>query len=252
MTLHREIDGRGPRLVLVHGFHQNRNCWGPVAAALARDHEVVRLDAPGHGGSGAVTADAVGTARLLVEAGGTATYVGYSMGGRLVLHAALACPREVRRMVLIGATAGIDDQTARRARTGRDEELARRIEADGVEAFTDAWLAQPLFAGLSEAMRFRDERLANTPQGLAATLRLSGTGAQQPLWDRIGIIDAPALLIAGEDDVKFSAEAERLAGAIGPNAEVALIPGAGHSPHLERPAAVLRVLRPWLDRTGGA
>jgi 2-succinyl-6-hydroxy-2,4-cyclohexadiene-1-carboxylate synthase len=46
-SLHAEVDGRGPRLVLVHGFGQNRRCWGPIAADLRTDHEVVRVDAPG-------------------------------------------------------------------------------------------------------------------------------------------------------------------------------------------------------------
>ena len=55
--LHADVEGRGPRIVLVHGFTQNRNCWGRVASGLARDHEIVRVDAPGHGDSSHVRAD---------------------------------------------------------------------------------------------------------------------------------------------------------------------------------------------------
>jgi 2-succinyl-6-hydroxy-2,4-cyclohexadiene-1-carboxylate synthase len=241
-----EREGRGPRLVLVHGFAQTRNCWPPTIAELARDHEVVRVDAPGHGRSAAVTADPWATADLLIEAGGEATYVGYSMGGRLVLHAAIAHPAQVRRIIVIGATAGIDDPAARRARVERDDELARAIETDGVEAFLTGWLAQPQFAGLPEPMRFWDERLTNTPAGLASSLRLAGTGAQEPLWARLAAVEAPTLVIAGADDAKFTAEARRLVAAIGPNAELAVIPDAGHSPHLEQPEVSLSTLRPWL------
>jgi 2-succinyl-6-hydroxy-2,4-cyclohexadiene-1-carboxylate synthase len=251
VRLFAETEGGGPRLVLVHGFGQNRNCWPPEVSDLAVDHEVVRVDAPGHGRSSGIAADPWRTADLLVDAGGEATYVGYSMGGRLALHAAIAHPTFVRRLVLIGATAGIADPEARQARRGQDDELAGRIEDGGVEAFTRRWLAQPLFAGLPEPMRFWDERLTNTASGLAASLRLAGTGAQDPLWDRLPGIDAPTLVMAGGDDVKFVGEAERMVDAIGSNAELALIPRAGHGPHLERPGDWLARLVSWLGATAG-
>ena len=57
--------GTGRRIVLVHGFTQTRNCWGPVADDLARDHEVVRVDAPGHGASSELVADLTETAARL-------------------------------------------------------------------------------------------------------------------------------------------------------------------------------------------
>ncbi|MGH9119435.1 MAG: alpha/beta fold hydrolase [Acidimicrobiales bacterium] len=249
MRLHAATDGRGPRLVLVHGFHQNRNCWGPLAADLARDHEVVRVDGPGHGRSSAVTADPWQTADLLAAAGGVATYIGYSMGGRLALHAALAHPSQVRALVVIGATAGIDDPAARRARVERDELLARRIEREGVERFTSEWLAQPIFAGIPEPMRFREERLTNTAPGLASSLRRAGTGAQDPLWEKVPDIDGPVLVVAGANDDKFTAEGRRLVEAIGARADLAVIPDAGHGPHLERPAATTTVVRAWLEAT---
>lgn len=247
MGLHAVVEGSGPRLVLVHGFAQTQACWGPVASDLARDHEVVRVDAPGHGGSAGVRADLAATAELLAEVGGPATYVGYSMGGRMALHVALSRPEVVQGLVLIGATAGIDDPVERAARQVADDALAVAIETDGVEAFLDRWLALPLFAGLDETTRFRAERATNAPEGLAASLRLAGTGAQEPLWDRLGSIAAPTLVLAGEHDEKFAALGRRLADGIGPNATFATVPGAGHSAHLEAPDAFLGIVRPCLD-----
>jgi 2-succinyl-6-hydroxy-2,4-cyclohexadiene-1-carboxylate synthase len=246
--LHAGVEGGGPRLVLVHGFTQTAACWGPVAAELAIDHEVCRLDAPGHGGSSAVSAELGTGAGLIGDRGGRATYVGYSMGGRFLLHLALARPEVVAGLVLIGATGGIDDDEARAARVQADEAMARRLERDGLDTFVAAWLAQPLFAGLDEPMQFRQERSANTVAGLAASLRLAGTGRQVPLWDRLDRLTMPVLLTAGALDHKFAAEANRLAATIGANAEVALVPDAGHAAHLERPGAFLAVLRPWLAR----
>ena len=244
--LHAEVDGRGPRIVLVHGFAQNRNCWGPVAADLARDHEVVRVDAPGHGRSSAFYAGLRTGARLIADQGGIAAYVGYSMGARFVLHLALANPELVTRAVLIGGTGGIDDADARAERKRNDAAMADRLEREGLEPFLDAWLAQPLFAGLSDAMQFRAERLENTIDGLSESLRQAGTGSQDPLWSRLERLDMPVLVVAGADDAKFSAEGARLVGCIGPNATLALIPSAGHAAHLEQPNVFLSTLRGWL------
>ncbi|HEX6785940.1 MAG TPA: alpha/beta fold hydrolase, partial [Acidimicrobiales bacterium] len=115
-ALHVERLGAGPRVVLVHGFTQTGRSWAPIAADLGRDHEVVLVDAPGHGGSSAGRADLTEGAALLGAAGGRATYVGYSMGGRLALHLALDHPDHVDALVLLGATAGIEDEEERAAR----------------------------------------------------------------------------------------------------------------------------------------
>jgi 2-succinyl-6-hydroxy-2,4-cyclohexadiene-1-carboxylate synthase len=235
--------------VLVHGFTQTQACWGPVATDLARDHEVVRVDAPGHGGSAGIRADLQEAARLIGEAGGRATYLGYSMGGRMVLHLALDRPEVVERLVVVSATGGIDDPAERADRRRADDTLAGEVERVGVAAFVDRWLAQPLFAGLDEASQFRAERLANTPDGLASSLRLAGTGTQAPLWDRLGAIDVPVLVVAGQHDARFLALGTRLVAAIGPTAELAVIRDAGHTAHLERPGAFLAQLRAWLEAT---
>jgi 2-succinyl-6-hydroxy-2,4-cyclohexadiene-1-carboxylate synthase len=222
-------------VVLVHGFTQTLGSWGVVGERLAQRFEVVRVDLPGHGGSGRVRAGFEEAAGLVGEAGGVGAYVGYSLGGRLCLRLALDRPDLVRALVLIGGSPGIADPGGRAERREADEALARRIERDGVAAFLDAWLAGPLFATLPAEAAGREERLANTPEGLASALRRLGSGAQEPLWDRLGQLRAPALLVAGELDPKFAGIAREMAAAIGPAAQVALVPGAGHAVHLERP-----------------
>lgn len=246
--LHAEVVGPsgGDRLVLVHGFTQTGRCWGDFADDLSRDHELVLVDAPGHGGSTGVEADLPTGALLVGEAGGPATYVGYSMGGRLALHLALARPDLVQRLVLIGATGGIDGDDERAARRAADDALADHVLEVGVAAFLDEWLAQPLFAGLTPAAAAREERLVNTAAGLASSLRLAGTGTQVPLWERLSAIEVPVLVLAGVDDAKFSAIAGRLARSIGPNATVALVPRSGHTAQLENPADTASIIRRWL------
>jgi 2-succinyl-6-hydroxy-2,4-cyclohexadiene-1-carboxylate synthase len=170
------------------------------------------------------------------------------MGARFVLHLALANPELVRRLVVIGGTGGIDDATARAERAKNDEAMAQQLERDGLEHFLDAWLAQPLFAGLSEEMQFREARKQNTVMGLAESLRQAGTGVQDPLWGRLHRLEMPVLVVAGAADEKFSAEGQRLVESIGPNATLSLLEGAGHAAHLEQPELFLSTLRAWFNR----
>ncbi len=246
MRLHAEREGDGPPIVLVHGFAQTGRCWGPEADALEADHQVVRVDAPGHGRSAFADADLSDGARLIGEAGGPATYLGYSMGARLCLHLALDQPDLVRGLVLIGATAGIEDPQERVARREEDARTAARIRAEGVAEFLDAWLTQPLFASLPDHAHFRTERLENTAEGLASSIEHAGTGSQAPLWDTLSQLTMPVLVVAGALDEKFSALARRLVATVGDNATLAIVPNAGHAVHLEQPDALMSVLRPWL------
>jgi 2-succinyl-6-hydroxy-2,4-cyclohexadiene-1-carboxylate synthase len=238
-----------PRMVLLHGFTQTARCWAPFDAALAEHHQLRLVDAPGHGASRHAHADLVDAAWLVGVAGGPATYVGYSMGGRIALQLALDSPDLVRRLVLISASPGLADHAERAARRERDDALAEHLEAIGVAAFLDEWLAQPLFASLPPTRAHRTERERNTAPGLAASLRALGTGAQQPLWDRLRELRMPVLLVAGVSDAKFVGVAQQMAEAIGVNAQVALVEGAGHTAHLEQPALTASLVLDWLRRT---
>src|SRR5215218_4937081 len=252
--LHHLVEGPladvgGGRVVLVHGFTQTLGSWEPVAARLAARWRVVRVDLPGHGGSGGVRVGFAEAAGLVGEAGGAGVYCGYSLGGRLCLRLALDRPDLVRGLVLVGASPGIADPDARARRRAADEALAAGIERDGVAAFLDRWLAGPLFASLPAEAAGRAERLANTAEGLASALRRLGPGAQAPLWDRLGALRPPTLLVAGAKDAKFTATARRMADAAGGHARVALVPGAGHAVPLERPAELAALVEELLDAT---
>jgi 2-succinyl-6-hydroxy-2,4-cyclohexadiene-1-carboxylate synthase len=246
-VLAAEQVGKGPPVVLVHGFTQTRQAWLPVANLLSGLNRFTLVDAPGHGGSDRVQADLWEGAALLGATGGRAAYAGYSMGGRLCLHLALVQPELVERLVLVSSSPGIADPEERAARRARDETLAQRIEVEGVAAFVEWWLAQPLFATLPAAAAGREERLANTAGGLASSLRLAGAGGQEPLWDRLCELTMPTLVVAGDRDPTYVEIGRRMAARIGDNAELVLIPGAGHACHLERLYAFCVVLADFLQ-----
>jgi 2-succinyl-6-hydroxy-2,4-cyclohexadiene-1-carboxylate synthase len=239
--------GDGERVAFCHGFTQTSSSWKPLAAQVARlGYECVVVDLPGHGGSATVRADLRMTADLLTATVGTASYVGYSLGGRLCLTTALAYPDRVRRLAMIGANPGIVDDAERARRLDSDGALAAQIMRDGVPAFLERWMSQPLFGGGPPDPADLAERSHNTADGLSGSLRLAGTGAQVPMWGRLRQLGMPTLVMAGERDAKFTDIGRQMAAMI-PEATFATIDDADHAAHLQQPAAVLALLRAWLQ-----
>lgn len=232
--------------MLLHGFSQNSLCWGQFGDELAKDFEVVLVDAPGHGESAHDEADHWEAGRLLLEVGGSATYLGYSMGGRVAMHAALQSPDLVRGLILIGAHPGITAESDRAERRRRDQALAAQLQVSGLESFIDDWLSNPLFAKLDAASSFRSERLKNRPEGLMASLIHAGTGAQSPLWDQLPRLRMPTFIVAGEADDKFVKVGLQTLDAIGPRATLSVEPSTGHAVHLERPVRVAAAIRSFI------
>ncbi len=249
-------DGAEFRVSMVHGFTQNAQCLGVLAAATAeafasqgRSVSVLGIDAPGHGASANDRSDLIDAARLIIEAGGRGHYVGYSMGGRMLLHAALLFPDQIESLTLIGATPGIEDAIARATRVEADELLAMRLESEELVTFLDDWLALPLFDTLPLEAACRSERLLNRPEGLAASLRICGTGNQFPLWHLLGSIELPVQVIAGRADKKFTAIGERMADDL-PDGTFCSVDG-GHAVHSERPAEVADLISDFAQRSAG-
>src|SRR3954471_97987 len=230
-----------PRLVLLHGFTQTRQSWRRTARALAGTYRAIHPDLPGHGHAAHRTAsfDAV---TAYVRALEPDVLVGYSMGGRIALHAAFQLP--INRLVLVGASPGIQNDDERAQRRAADERLAQRLEETlTIEEFAREWGAQPLFGGQPEraAAAAYADRLRNTPEGLAKGLRGLATGVMEPLWDRLPQLTIPVTLITGERDEKFRALAEQMRERL-PNADHVIIPDAGHAAQLEAPQAVAEAI----------
>jgi 2-succinyl-6-hydroxy-2,4-cyclohexadiene-1-carboxylate synthase len=247
--------GMAPTIVLLHGFTHTRASWQPVIEALGERYRAMAPDIRGHGtvsDTEPVSLEAViGDVASAVDE--PFTLVGYSMGGRIALHAALALgPAEVSRLVLIGASPGLADDRERGERVASDEALAGEIEASAaslgpaaaMEEFARRWATgTPVLAGQPAEVlaRVHADRLRNTPAGLARALRGLGTGALPPLWERLGELTMPVTLVVGERDAKFRAVADEMAERI-PNAARLIVPGTGHAVHLEAPAVVAGVV----------
>jgi 2-succinyl-6-hydroxy-2,4-cyclohexadiene-1-carboxylate synthase len=264
-ALYLERRGTGPALMVLHGFTGSSRSMAAVSQALARDYETLVPDLPGHGRSiGAAIngryafEDCMRDLVATLESTGheRAHWLGYSMGARLALGCAARYPERVASLVLLGARAGIADEGEREARRRADTALAARIEAEGVEAFVDEWMAQPLFAsqqrfGPEFLERMRRERLHNQASELAASLRGCGPGAQPTFFDDLQNIKVPVLLVAGALDLNFVETAHKLARRL-PDAQVCVIEGAGHAAHLEQPEAFVHAVSDFLRRAASA
>jgi len=233
-----------PPLVLLHGFTQTRQSWRRTATALQSRYRVLTPDLPGHGQAAHRTPsfDAVTNYVRALAPRTPFTLAGYSMGGRVALHAAFTLALD--HLILIGASPGIQDAQEREGRRQADFALAKRIETIGVEAFAHEWAKLPLWEGQPDRTRAaaHADRLRNTPHGLAQALRGLGTGTMEPLWDRLPELTTPVTLITGERDEKFHAIATKMAERL-PNANHVVLPGTGHAPQLEDPDAVAREIR---------
>ena len=264
LTYHYTQSGRGPALLLLHGFTGSAQSWAPLMATLAGEYRLLALDLPGHGRSDA-PADPTRYAmpavardiealldHLQIDA---AHLLGYSMGGRLALYLALHQAVRWRTLILESASPGLATAEERAERVARDEALAEFIERRGIEAFVRRWEALPLFASqkrLPQARRqaHRAIRLDNRPQGLAGSLRGMGTGVQPSLWERLPELACLVLLVAGALDHKFVGIGQQMAERI-PQARLEIVPGAGHTVHLEQPQRYAHLVREWLAKTAG-
>ena len=219
---------------------QPGNAWLPVAARFARRRRTVLVDY--------AEPTLTTSIQIVQDAGAGGAVVGYSLGGRIALHAAVRNPAAFRALVLVGATPGIDDETVRRSRRAADESLADWFETERIDAIVDFWESQPVFATQDHDLVIaqRPGRLAHDPRWLAAMLRATGQGALDPVWDRLRAITAPVLALAGEHDDNYAAIAERMAAEL-PEGRFATVPDAGHAAHLEQPEAVAELVGDFLD-----
>ena len=260
LVLRAEVLGEGAPVLLLHGFSGSVEAWGDrILRGLADTHRVIAVDLPGHGASDAPADPAryalesvvEDLAYVLGELGAPrAHWIGYSMGGRVALGAAILAPERLNRLVLEGASPGLASEEERSARRSQDEELAQRLEGEGIESFVDAWAALPIFASqrrLPQLLRDaeRRRRLGNDARALAACLRGLGTGAQPSFWDRLGEVRAPVLLLTGGQDLKFSAIASAMSASLR-ESQALTVPSAGHAVHLESPEPWLEAVTAWL------
>lgn len=231
------------RRIALHGFTQSPEQWDGLF-----DGELIAPWLPGHGPIPDLSARSFeDAAHSIVELARDAPpiLIGYSMGARLALSALTQKPTLFERAILIGVQPGLEDAEARAERRLWERGWIEMLEREGLEAFLCAWEQLPLFAGQKEGLGARaqaERRRGHTAHGLAHALDVLGLAGMPNHWDDLGKISCPVELVVGEKDAKFLALAERALPRF-PQAELHVIPGAGHNPLEDQPEATRTRLR---------
>jgi 2-succinyl-6-hydroxy-2,4-cyclohexadiene-1-carboxylate synthase len=234
---------------MLHGFTQTGACFDELSEELGV--RGLAPDLPGHGADpGSQVTLEVATAEvahLLRSLGRPTPLLGYSQGGRVALHVALAHPELVSLLVIVSASPGLSDPEERAQRAQIDEERAQALLSDGVERFLDHWSSLPMFEGLLERgedwlLRDRARRGVHVASGLAAALRGLGLSQQADLQPRLSELQMPALFVAGTNDPAYVEHAFQMASEV-PRGVPVFLPRLGHAIVGQSPASLARVIR---------
>lgn len=260
---HVEKIGDGPHHVLMlHGFTGNGRSFQDVIEGFEKreNYTFILVDQLGHGKTDAPAHhERYKMEKMLVDLKSildrlsisSVSIYGYSMGGRVALSFAVAYPELVSKLVLESASPGLEKMEERSARKEADEKLAERIEKDGVKSFVDFWTDIPLFQSQKSLPAVKQksiyqQRLNNSPVGLANSLRGLGTGVQPSNWSYLDKIECPVLLAAGEWDEKFVFIAQEMKKRI-EKSGFFKINGAGHAIHVEQPRKFGKIVSEFLS-----
>ena len=258
-TYHSRGERHNLPVVFLHGFMGAGADWLPIAELCVNHFFCLMPDLPGHGHNtqlpfsqpldfdGVVEGLQVFLQYLQLDRIGL---VGYSLGGRIALYAATKFPEKIGALVLESCQAGIADEQMRRDRAEADDRRAETLLAQGMESFVEHWYELDLFYTLKSQPRLlteiKEKRKKNDPRWVAKIIQELSPGRQPPLWEKLGALPMPVMLIAGGLDSKY-AELAATMGRQMPEAVVEIIPGVGHNVHLENPGQFGKVVTGFLQ-----
>jgi pimeloyl-ACP methyl ester carboxylesterase len=241
VRLYFEDHGRGPAVLLSHGYSATSAMWAPQVAALSPRHRVVTWDLRGHGQSDSPDDPALYTHELAVAdmaalldhlAIERSVIAGLSLGGYLSLAFHARFPERTRALVLMDTGPGFKSDEARARWNATAERTALGFEERGLAALPQ----RPEVA----AARHR------SAHGLALAARGLLAQRDDAVIRSLPSVKVPVLLLVGADDAPFLAAAEYMAGKIVHSRHV-VVPGAGHAANLDQPERVNRELLDFLD-----
>ena len=262
VQLHTESVGRGDAILFVHEYAGDHRSWEPQVRRFSRSHLCITYAARGYAPS-QVPADAgaysqqhaVDDALAVLQGLGVeeADVIGISMGGFAGLHLAMQHPARLRSLVIAGTGYGAHPSEAARFRD-ECEAIARLIEESGMESFAQRYLSGPARVqfrnkdprGWEELVRQLGEHPVD---GAVRTMR--GVQRERPslyaLEAELGAIEAPVLILAGDEDdgcLETSLWLKRVI----PRSGLAVLPKSGHTLNLEEPDLVNAFIADFLGR----
>ncbi|QKQ25717.1 pimeloyl-ACP methyl ester esterase BioH [Candidatus Reidiella endopervernicosa] len=244
--------GAGRALVMLHGWGMHGGIWGSITTRLAQQFQLHIVDLPGHGRSsleGEFTLDRV-VERLAASLPEEAIWLGWSLGGRIAMAAAVAGV-PISRLILVGANPCF---TKREGWShGMDDELlgqfAEQLRDDCRATLLRFLVLQSRGSeqGREEMRTLRGELFSRgepTPAALAGGLEVL---RHADLRADLSRINQPTLVIQGENDTLAPLGAGEYTCSEIPTAQLSVIAGAGHAPFLSHPDAFIAAIKEFLS-----
>jgi len=242
-------EGQGPAVILLHGWTLDLEMWHSQVSALHDRFRLIRLDRRGHGrseGTPAPERDGADLAALCshLELARVAL-LAMSQGVRGAVRFAVSATIDVAALILDGPpmldSASVADASL--------QQYAALAQKQGIEAFRSEWARHPLMqlqTGDAAARALLAAMIARYP-GREFT---SAQRQRAPACDRVPLasLRAPTLVLSGEHDLPGRRRAAIQLAADLPDAELVVIPGAGHLPNLDCPDTYNRLCRTFLTR----
>jgi pimeloyl-[acyl-carrier protein] methyl ester esterase len=253
MTLHCEVSGSGPDLVLLHGWGMHAGVWGDLARELSPQFRVHAVDLPGYGGSAMCdpyTLDHV-AALLARQMPQRCLVCGWSLGGQVALVWAAAAPQQVVRLALIATTPCFTQRA----------DWPHAVEADVLRTFAQALKTD--YAGT--LTRFLALQALGDAKAKQVVLRLKenlfARGEPDPsalggglaillnadLRDRLSSVAQPALVVQGDCDTLTPVAAGEFLNRSLSNARLVKLPGAAHAPFVSDAEGAGALLKRFFD-----
>jgi len=232
VNLYYEVHGRGPAILLTHGYSATSEMWRGQIDTLSKNHTLVLWDMRGHGKSDypddpalySESATIDDMAALLDEIGADRAVIGgLSLGGYMSLAFHLAFPQRTRALLIIDTGPGFKNDSAREAWNATAMETAAKLEAEG----------------LSYLQQMTAERATSnhrSAQGLAKAARGMLTQRDARVINSLPDIKVPSIVVVGANDAAFLNASNYMANKI-PNARMLTIPDAGHAVNIDQPTA---------------
>lgn len=252
-----EDRGKGPVLLLVHGFPLDHRMWEAQIEAFSPSHRVLAPDLRNFGRSevtgGVYTmedaADDLAGLLDVLHGGDPVVVCGLSMGGYISFAFWRRHAARVRALILMDTRTVPDTPQAAKDRLA----LAERVLREGTALVVDSMWPRLFAPGWDQrnpesAALLRDMMTVPKPEGLAAALR--GLARRADSQDVLATINVPTLVLVGESDAISPVEEMRQIAAGISGSRFRVITGSGHMAPMEAPEAVTAEMRAFLGSVG--
>ena len=174
-----------------------------------------------------------------------AVLLGYSMGGRLALHALLAAPERWKGAIIVSAHPGLEEPEQRHRRLQRDRDWANQARTADWRTFLETWNAQAVFDQAPPSAA--QWQLEPRREAIARAFESWSLGHQSHLQERLQACRVPLLWVTGERDPRFTRLAADLVPLL-PNAEHVVLSRCGHRIPFEAPGVLAEAIRDFQSR----